>query len=210
MTNATSHGTIEVDATGRVEVAPDEAIVRLTVATDAKTAAEASSRNATIAKAVLDAVSSQPNHGVTTGGLGLHPITRYDQETRTTTIEGYRATNRVTVKTKVGYAAQVFDAGVAAGANESSGIEFNVQDPAPHRDQALTRAVDRAGTEAKVVATAAGLTIVGVESIDIDPEGGPPVLRSAALRAEAATPVNPDDLSISASVRIKYRTQPGS
>lgn len=208
MNDKTSHGTIEVDATGRVEVAPDEAVVRLSVVTEAKTAADASGNNATITQAVIDAVSAQPNHGVSTGGLGLSPITRYDQETRSTSIEGYRATNRVTVKTKVGYAAQVFDAGVAAGANVSSGIEFNVQDPLPHRDEALTRAVARAKAEATVVATAAGLVIAGINSVEIDPEAGPPIARAMALRAESATPVAPDDLTIAAQVRIIFRTTP--
>ncbi len=202
-----AHGTIQISTTAKVEVAPDEALVRLTIVTEARTAGEASSANATRAQAVLDAVSNEPNHGVTTSGLGVSPMTSYDPQTRTATITGFRATNRVTVKTKVGYAGQVFDAGIGAGANQSSGIGFRVQDERPHRDQALRLAVERATAEAEVVALAAGVTLGSPETIEINPGGGPPAPRTLALRSESApTPVMPDDLTISATVRVVFRT----
>ena len=123
---------------------------------EAETAAEASTENADVTLGVVNAVSAQPNHGVNTSGLGVNPISSYDPDTRTTTITGFRATNRVIVKTKVGYAGQVFDAGIEAGANQSSGIGFRVQDDRPQREQALRLAVEQAAARAKTAASAAG------------------------------------------------------
>lgn len=203
-----SSGTLEVSGSGRVEVAPDEAVVQLSIMTEAKTASEAVATNAKITQAVVDAVSAEPNHGVTTDGLGVAPMTRYDQATHTTVLVGFRATNGVSAKTKVDYAGQIYDTGIRAGANQSSGIEFRLQSEGPYRQQALQRAVEDASMQAKVVAQAAGLELVGTETISIDSDEGRFYLRSAALEADAPqTPVLPGDLTISAGVRMVYRTR---
>ena len=201
-------GTIEITGSGTVSVAPDEANIQLSVITEGKTAAEATARNADRADAVVKAVSDQPNHGVTTSGLGVQPIMRYDQETGTTEITGYRASNTVSVKTKPGYAGQSYDAGVKAGANESSGISFRVQNEQPHRDEALRIAVKNAFAEAGVVAETANMKLEGPETITIDPTGGSVFYRAEAVRVGAPeTPVIPGDIAISASVRIIFRAR---
>lgn len=203
MSKAHSPGTISVSGTGLVKVAPDEAIVRLSVFTEAKTAVEASQSNATATEAVIEATSAQPNHGVTTSGLNVRPITQYDDGVAT--IVGFRATNNVEIRTKVGYAGQVFDAGIAAGANQSSGIEFRLQDDRPQRDTALQIAVKEAVADASIVASTAGVELDGPESIDVD-QGGGRTIQPALLRAETTTPVMPNDLTVSATVRIVFRT----
>ena len=201
-------GTIEVSGSGRVEVAPDEAVVQLSTITEAKTAGEAVAASAAATQAVVDAVSAEPNHGVTTSGLGLAPITHYDPQTQVTTIVGYRATNGVSVRTKIGYAGQVFDAGIRAGANQSSGIDFRLQNDAPYREEALRLAVEDALVQARIVAKAAGVEVLGPETIAIDSGGGRLYLRAAALDAGSPrTPVLPGDLTISAGVRMVLRTR---
>jgi uncharacterized protein YggE len=201
-------GTIEVSGSGRVEVAPDEAAVQLSIITEAKTAGEAVAGNAAATQAVVDAVSAEPNHGVNTSGLGLGPITHYDPQTQATTIVGYRATNGVSVRTKIGYAGQVFDAGIRAGANMSSGIDFRLQSDAPYREEALRLAVEDALMQARIVAKAAGVEVLGPETIAIDAGGGRFYLRTVALEAGSPrTPVLPGDLTISAGVRMVLRTR---
>ena len=206
MTN--EHGTLQVTGTGRVQVAPDEALVHLGVLTDGKTAADAVESNAKQTQAVLDAVSPEPNHGVTTTGLSVSPITSYDPNTNISQIVGFRATNGVEVKTKIGYAGQIYDAGIKAGANESSGITFRIQNEGPHREEALRIAVEEAHKEAKLVAKAANVALEGTKSIQIEPGGGRILYRSEAIDAKAtATPVIPEDKTISASVQILFRTR---
>lgn len=200
-------GTLEVSGTGKVTVAPDEAIIHLRVITEAKTANDAVAANAKRTQSVIDAVSAQPNHGVTTTGLGVSPMMEYDAATHSNRIIGYRATNGVTVKTKIDYAGQIFDAGIHAGANQSSGISFAVQDEVPFRDEALRLAVKIAFSEARIVAKAADVTLEGAETIWIDSGMGPIMFRTAALEQDAMqTPLIPEDLTISASVRIVFRT----
>jgi uncharacterized protein YggE len=201
-------GTLEVSGSGRVEVAPDEAVVQLSVVTEAKTASEAVASNATATQQVVDAVSAQPNHGVTTSGLGVNPIVQHDPQTGTVITVGFRATNGVSVRTKIGYAGQVYDAGIGAGANQSSGIDFRLQNDAPQREEALRLAVEDALAQARIVAKAAGVEVLGPETITIDSGGGRFYLRTMTLDAGSPrTPVLPGDLTISAGVRMVLRTR---
>lgn len=200
-------GTLEVTGVGRVTAAPDEATVSLTVITEGKTAGEAVAANAKQTQSVIEAVTEQPNHGVTTSGLGVNPIFEYDVLSHPR-IVGYRATNSVTVKTKIGYAGQVFDAGVQAGANESSGLGFGSSNEAQYREDALRLAVRTAFVEARAVAKAADVELEGPESITIEPSGGRVFFRTASLeRNAAATPVLPEDMTITANVRMVFRTR---
>lgn len=202
-----SNGTLDVAGTGRVSVAPDEATVSLTVITEGTSASEAVAHNARQTQAVIEAVSAQPHHGVTTSGLGVSPIIEYDSSSRAR-IVGYRATNCVIVKTKVGYAGQIFDAGVHAGANESSGISFGLGNEAQYREDALRLAVRNAFCEARSVAKTADVDLEGPESISIEPSGGQIMHRTVALdRSSPATPVIPQDLMITATVRVVFRTK---
>lgn len=204
-----SNETLQVTGTGKVQVAPDEAVVDLGVITEAKTAAEAVAANAKQTQAVFDEVSAQPNHGVTTLGLGVNPIYSYDPNTNVGTIVGFRATNGVQVRTKIGYAGRIYDAGVAAGASQSSGIAFRLQHEASYREEALRLAVKNAYTEAGVVAMAASAELAGIESIQIDAGGGGIYYRAAALDAKAVTtPVQPEDKTITASVHVVFRIRP--
>lgn len=200
------NGTLSVTGIGNVHVTPDEAVIELSVITDGKTAGDATASNARRTQGVIDAISSQPNHGVTTSGLSVSPIYKYEPNTSAGSIVGFRANNTVEVKTKVGYAGQIYDAGVEAGANESSGITFRVQNEAPHREEALRLAVQDAYREAKIVAGASHVELLGPESIQISSGAGRLLYRAAALDEKAlTTPVLPEEKTLSASVQITFR-----
>ena len=145
---------------------------------------------------------------VTTTGPSVSPIMSYDTNTGVGTIVGFRATNGVDIKTKVGYAGQVYDAGIAAGVNQSSGITFRLQDESRPREEALRMAVEVAFKEAGIVATAANVQLGGPETIQIEAGGGRIIRRTEAFDAKAVTtPTIPDDLTITASVQIVFRTR---
>lgn len=204
-------GTLQGMGYGEVLAPPDEAIVMLDVLTEAETAAGAVAANAELTQAVIEAVMQEPNQGVTTTGLGVFPVYEYDPETNVSSIVGFRATNGVRVVTRPDNAGQVFDVGVQAGANISSGIIYRIENEAPLREQALRLAVESAFAEAKVVADTARVELLGPETINIDPVGGPIFLRAEKMMAAdaAPTPVIPEDLRIRAEVRITFRTRVG-
>lgn len=201
-------GKIEVTASGEIEVAPDEAIIKLDIITEAKTATAAVQANAKRAQSVIDAVAQEPNHGVTTSGLAVGPIYKFDPETNTSMIIGFRATNSIKIMTKPGYAGQIFDAGIRAGANQSSGISFRLQNESFYREEALRMAVKNAFAEARVVANTADVKLDGPRSIEIDPSYAPILFRAEQFSADAAsTPVIPEDVMIRANVRMVFQTR---
>jgi uncharacterized protein YggE len=200
-------GTLEVTGVGRVTAVPDEATVHLTVITEGKTAGEAVASNAKQTQNVIEAVTEQPNHGVTTSGLGVTPILEYDTSSHAR-IVGYQATNSVIVKTKTSNAGQVFDAGVQAGANESSGLSFGLSNDAQYREDALQLAVRAAFAEARAVAKAADVELEGPKTITIEPSGGRVFFRTASFeRSAPTTPVLPEALTITATVQLVFQTR---
>lgn len=204
------NGTLQVSGTGKVQVAPDEVVIQLGVVTDGKTAAEATASNARRTQSVLDAVSKLSNHSLTTSGLNLSPILSYDPSTSVSSVVGFRATNGVVVKAKPGYAGQIYDAGIEAGANQSGGVSFSFAftDEVPYRNEALRLAIEDAFREAKTVARAANIELMGPESIQVNSGSGRLVYRSAAIDEKAlATPVIPEEQTISAGVNIVFRTR---
>jgi uncharacterized protein YggE len=203
------NGSLEASGTGTIEVAPDLAVVRLTVLTEAPTAAEAVRQNAERMREVLDAVEGLPHQRVSTVGLSVQPIFTYDPATGRSTITGYRAENSIKVDTAVDQAGRIFDAGISAGANESSGITFKLQDERPFRDEALYLAYRQAYTDASAVANAADVALVGPEQITIEPESsGPRPFELARVAAEdVPTPVLPGMLTVTATVRVRFAFQ---
>lgn len=193
---------------GEVQVAPDEAIVQLGIVTEGATAEDAVARNASQTKAVIEAVSSQPNHGVTTSGVSVFPIMSYDPDSSAGKVIGYRATNEVEVTTKVSHVGRIYDVGIGAGANQSSGITYRVQNEAPHREEALRLAVEAAHRDAQAVARAAHVELRGPASIQIEPGDGAIIFRAEAREAKSQpTPVIPQLQTITARVTVQFRAR---
>lgn len=202
--DAQSKGTLDVTGFGMVEVPPDLAEVRLAVITEAATAAEATSRNAALLRQVLDAVEALPHERVSTVGLSLSPIYTYDPAAGTSSITGYRAENSIRVEAAVDDAGTIFDAGIAAGANTSSGIGFRLRDERPRREEALVLAYHQAHADATVVADVAGLQLLGPEELTVEPERIRQPMFELARSADVSTPVMPGLLSVTASVRVRF------
>jgi uncharacterized protein YggE len=153
---------LEVTGMGASAVAPDRAVISLSVITQASTRAEAIADNARRTRAVIEAVSMLPILAVTSSGTGVTLIPN----------RGFRATQSITIVGKPEDIARIHDAGVRAGANQSSGVHFEVADAWPARKAALRLAVARARADAHVVARAAGVGLLGPAHVHIEPEPG--------------------------------------
>lgn len=202
-------GTLNVSGEGQITAKPDVASVRLAVVTEGKTASEAVGSNAEIAERVVAAIEKLgvSRDDMKTVGLNIYPVYETDEKTNMSRISGFRAENSIVVTAAVALGGKVFDAGVGAGANESSGISFGLRDERPYREKALAAAVEAANSEAGIVAEAMGVNLRGPKTIDID-QGSGPIVMKAAFESRSATPVMSGDLTISARVRVsfEYRT----
>lgn len=197
-------GELNVSGEGQIKVMPDVAWVRLGVLTEAKTAAEASAQNAALASQVVARVLAIgiERDALQTSGLSIAPLYEYP-DGGAPRIVSYRAENSITVACAIELAARVFDDGVAAGANQSSGLSFGLRDPEPHRSRALKAAVAAARADATTVASAMGIILLGAKLVEVDTVGVPVLFKTARLE-RAETPVLGGELTVSARVRVVF------
>jgi uncharacterized protein YggE len=106
---------------------------------------------------------------------------------------------------------EVIDAAIAAGANQVQNIAFSLS---PEKEQSLraevlAEAVTRTRADADAVAAALGVTITGVQDATVGAYYPPVVYRSASvgaadMAAPVPTPVEPGQVTVSATVSVNY------
>jgi uncharacterized protein YggE len=121
------------------------------------------------------------------------------------TIIGYQVSNQVRVTVHdITRISNVIDATTKNNANTIEGITFTREDQETFENQALEKAIADARRKADHLAKAAGVNIIGVYEIN---EGGTsrpfPMMMSARL--DKATPIQPGEVNVSASVTVVYQ-----
>lgn len=218
------HGTrIHVATQGTAHRAPEQAVVRLAVETAAKSAQGAAKDNADKMERIIAALRRLdiPRDQIQTVGYNMYPQYEQpaprpapgtDQEPQQPRIVGYHVMNMVSVTVDgAERAGAVIDAALGAGANRVDGLDFRLKDTDSARAEALGDAMSRARAEAMTLAKAAGLTLG--EPIEISTTGSissppPPMPMYARAESAMATPVEPGQLEITASVDVVYIAQP--
>jgi len=202
---------LNLSATGEVKIAPDMATVSFGVMTEAATAQEAMSANATKMNQVITALrrAGLEQRDVQTSGLNLSA--QYDyQENQPPRLRGYQASNRVTVRvsdlTKVG---NTVDAVVAAGVNQIDGVEFGLRDPSAAEDQARQLAVRALQAKAALYAQALGKPLGEIRSLTESggyvPQPRPVMyVRAASADMGGSTPIEGGELSVKIDITGVY------
>jgi hypothetical protein len=203
---------ISVTGEASISVPPDLALVDAGVASDAKTAREASEANnnaMTKVLAALKAANIDPKD-VQTSRLSLQP--QYaPNRSGPSPVVGYRVSNRVTVRIRdVTKLANVIDTLVGAGANDIGNVSFEVSQASKLLDDARERAVADARRKAEIYARAAGVTLGA--PLSISEEGAPqPIFRAkmAAPMAAAPTPIAQGEETLSITVSATWAIKQG-
>jgi len=211
--NTPAMRTIEVDGSGEARTSPDTADLNLAIDTQAKTAEEAANRNAALAAKVIDALKSKlgAKGKITTGGYALNP--EYDQRpTQRPTIIGYTAQNTVTVNTgALDLIGALIDSAIAAGANRVNSLNFSVKDDTKARTDAITIATRDAHAQASALASALGVKLGKVVKATTVSEQRPiPMQRvgmAMAMSAKVATPVEPGEVTVPATVSLTFEIE---
>ena len=156
---------ILVSGEGRAELAPDTAILSLTVTREAETARNALDANSTAMAEVLKAMKAAgvKETDLQTSGFSIqpryfHPPVQPSGKREAPQIVGYTVRNSLTVRVRdVSAVGTILDKSVSLGVNEGGNIRFTNDDPSGAITQARTRAVRNAMAKAKTLADAAGI-----------------------------------------------------
>ena len=206
-------GTIVVIGTGRVNVEPDVADLRLGLAVARPTVEAARAEAATTMAAVLAAIEAAGVEGrdVRTALLSVQPRSDY-RDGSAPVLTGYELANIVAVTVRdLRLLGAVIEGALRAGATSMDGLGFRVEDPSAAERTARLAAMGAARSRADVLAAAADLTIVGVGDIVEGTAVPPPTPRSKErmmlAASDAATPIEAGTIEVSVSVTVSYRVR---
>ncbi|MGY3032543.1 uncharacterized protein YggE [Bradyrhizobium sp. USDA 4354] len=199
---------ITVSGEAMISAAPDLAHIDAGVATDAKTAKEASDANNAAMGKVLLALKGAgiAEKDYQTSRLSLQPQYGQNKSTGASPVVGFRASNRVTVKIRdVTKVAGIIDTLVSAGANDIGNISFEVTQASKLLDDAREQAVADARRKAEIYAKATGVTLGA--PLNVSEGGGPVPLfkgRMAAAPMAAPAAVAPGEETLTVTVNVSW------
>lgn len=226
--------TITVNANSEVKVVPDKAQIGVAVTTQAATAAETQTQNAEDINAVTEALKALgiDEKSIQTTYTYLNP--RYDysnsytygpatdteiaddaldtEETESfTNIIGYEMTTNLSVKDlDIDQVGEVLQTCVAAGANNTDGIQYYSSEYDAKYAEALAAAVEAARAKAEVLASASGTKLGAVYSVTEGYQNTAyrydtgMMMEAAAASADEALQVSPGEINVEASVTVAY------
>ncbi|MDD1753911.1 MAG: SIMPL domain-containing protein [Methanotrichaceae archaeon] len=198
-----------VQGEGKVSAAPDIVTIQLGVETRNASASIAAQENARLMnstiKALLDSGIDKKEIQTSHYSLTTEPQVEPKEGEKPQPPE-FIATNQVTVKlNNTEDAGKVLDAAVSSGSNSIQGVSFDLKNPEPMKDKALTLAIKDAAQKAKVAATAAGVKLGKVLEIS---EGygfiGAAAPKGVMYADGAITPIQPGEVEVKASVTTTY------
>lgn len=215
---------LSVDATGKVSSKPDVATFLAGVATTGKTAGEALSANSVAMNRVISALKKTgvADRDIQTSNLNVQPVYANNNsntprpvdelEDQTPRIVGYRANNQVIVKQRnLKDYGKVIDTLVSSGANQVSGPDFQITQEDAALDTARRDAVAKARARAQLYASAAGLQVKRIVSINEGSSYRPApqmAYARAAMDKAESTPVEAGEVELQVNVSVVFELAP--
>ena len=180
--------TISVTGTGKATLTPDRFSFTVGVQTTAPTVEEAVNQNNAKIANVIAALkkAGATDQEIRTSNFSIYPQQVYEQG-QAPRVVGYNATNSVAVTKKdISAAGRLLQVALNAGVNETSGLNFEVSDPARGRDEGLRAAFADARAKASLLAQAAGRSLGRAMMITEGSEATPPPPRPMPVGVMAA------------------------
>ena len=205
--------TFDVTGEGKVFVKPDVAFISMGIRIQGPTVKVAQDQaNSTInkvSKALKDlGVDSKD---IQTISYNINPD--YDFSASSQKIKGYTARTTLSVKVRnIDEINSVIDAATANGANEVSGVGFDVDDKVKAQNEAREKAVAEARKKAENASRIAGFRLGKIINYSESFGGGPePMLLRAAAQgstdAEIPTALEPGSTEVTVNVTLSYEIQ---
>lgn len=206
--------TLNVNGVGQAYLSPDIAYIYVGVHTEGASASGAVEENKTQTTSVIEALKDAgvADQDIRTTNFSIWPSQQYSPE-GTVTGTVYMVDNSVYVVVRdLEGLGDLLDSAINAGANSINSVQFDVADKAEALKEARAKAVEDAKRQATELAEAAGISLgelQGIEFYDASPypmfegKGG----GGGAVAEAAAVPIQPGQLTISATVRLTYAIQ---
>jgi len=204
---ASANRTITVAGTGDVEVAPDAAVVRVSVTASGSDAGNVSQQVADDAAALREAMAEfgLDDDDVRSVNYDIHS----DRDRPESGPYEARQTFELALD-DVDRAGDLIDAAVEAGADDVRGVSFTLSEESRDqaRDRALRNAVENARGEAEVLADVSELDLGGVHAVSTTGTDVRPYrMEAVAFTADAggaSTQIDSRDVTVTAHVEVVF------
>ncbi|EPE97757.1 SIMPL domain-containing protein [Rhizobium grahamii] len=206
---------ISVSGEGQASVAPDMAVLNLSVVKQAKTAREALDENNKAMSEVLAALKKAgiAERDLQTSGFSVQPQFNYPQsndgQPKPPELVAYQVSNSLSVRIRdLSKLGAILDEAVALGVNQGGDIQFTNDKPEKAMEEARKNAVANAIAKAKTLAEAADVQLGRVVEItETLPRPQPvPVFRAAMMKegADSAVPIQGGETSYNITVNVTF------
>jgi uncharacterized protein YggE len=202
---------IWVTGEGEAMAVPDIATLRLGIAAQAATVAEAQTQATEAMTKVTDSLidNGVAEKDIQTQYFNIRQVTKWDREREEEVVIGYRVTNKVTAKIRdIDKAGAIIDAVAEAGGDLTriDGISFSVDESTAYYEEARQKAMADAKAKAEQLAELAGVTLGKPTYIS---EGIPYSIYPRDYMYETAgavpeTPISPGEMELSLTVQVVY------
>ena len=204
---------IRVSGIGRTVAKPNMASTSIGVEAVGSTLQQAKIKSNNAMETIIDKIKSLgvADKDIQTRSYHVTTLTDSSSVSKAPKVTGYRINNQVNVKIRnLADVGPLLDAVVALGANDISGISFEIDDPTHYQGQARQLAVKDACEKAGQLARASGIVLGKVLSISESGASG----RSNGYRAfsmsemaNAAVPVQTGEMEIVVQVDMLFDIQ---
>ena len=205
---------VVVSASGLINVTPDQARISMAVLKTDPSLTKALQANNLTTEQVMSALKKAGISGenIKTSNFSVYPEYDYSEKGRGK-ITSYQVRNEISVLVNnLDRVGEILNTAINSGANTLNYINFTKADTLDAENQALTQAVNRARDKALVLSNAAGRNLGRL--INISEGYSQPIPYSNVVYAEsakgmgdAAVPINPGELQISANVTLIYELE---
>jgi uncharacterized protein len=203
----TTQSSLEVMGEGTVSAASDRAVILLGAETEGLDLHTVQAKNADIITNILQSLHKMniPPENIQTSDFRIEM--QYDYVEGKQLFRGYKVTHILKITTdRVGETGTIVDNSVSHGANVINSIQFTTSKPEVYGNQALSLAVSNARQKALTIAATMGVTIGAIpyKVQELSHSAEPIPYISSKQLASPATPIQPGQLTIRASVRAWY------
>ena len=203
--NSLTRGRIKVIGTGRINAAPDTALITLGVVTEGKELEAIQEENAEISTRVIKSILSSgvPRDNIKTSSYTIEP--QYDFQDGRQIFRGYRISNILSIEvTRLSEVGEIIDRAVNAGANIVQGVNFIIKNSEAYYNEALRAALRNAQSKALTLSQDMAIKIDRIPVSIIEKPSERVYGEVNLFKASAVTPIMPGTLEITAEITATF------
>lgn len=203
--------TFDVSGEGKASIKPDIASVTVGIQAQSSSVKGAQDEINNIINKVSGVIKQTGVEAkdIQTTNYNISPS--YDYSGGTQKITGYNANTNLSIKVKnLDNINRVIDAATANGANQVSGVNFEVEDKTKVEGEARQKAVDEAKNKAEQAAKIAGFKLGRIINYSENFGGfqrAVPLMMETAKSADTQTQVEPGSSEVTVNVTLSYEIQ---